>query len=99
MSSVNYSLNHKGVRLITTDEAFVKTNDGKFKLNSNYNFVGKIDADLPNLIITTSDKKKPGYKGDTVNLNRTAKKQLVNLFYDEYGKRNKRRVAYLVVKK
>ena len=73
MSSVNYSLKHKGVRLISADEAWVKGKNGKLKLNPLYHFVGKIDTKLPNVIISASDKKKPVFKGNTYDLNREAK--------------------------
>lgn len=99
MSSVNYSLNHKGVRLIDAKDAWVRTKTGKLRLNSKYKFVGKIDTDMPNVIVTASDKKRPTYKGDTKDLNRTAKKQIVNHFFDETGKRNKKTVAYFGIEK
>ena len=52
MSSVNYSLKHKGVKLIPSEKARVKGKNGKLKLNPNYHFVGKIDTKLPNLVIS-----------------------------------------------
>ena len=58
MSSVNYNLKNKGVRLISSDDAWIKGKNGKQRLNPKYNFVGKIDTKLPNMIITASDKKK-----------------------------------------
>ena len=94
MSSVNYSLKHKGVRLISSEDAWVKGKNGKRKLNSKYFFVGKIDTRMPNMIIKASDKGKPTYKGNTYDLNSTAKKQIVEHFYDKNGKRNKRFIAY-----
>lgn len=99
MSTVNYSLKHKGVRLISADEAWVKGRNGNRRLNPDYHFVGKIDTKLPNMIVTASDKKKPKYKGNTYDLNSTAKGQIVNHFYDEKGKRNKKTVAYFGIKK
>ena len=39
MSSVNYSLKHKGVRLISSEEACSKTNNGKYKLNTKEYFL------------------------------------------------------------
>lgn len=42
MSSINYSLNNKGVRLISSEEAWVKGKNGKVKLNPEFTFVGKI---------------------------------------------------------
>ena len=99
MSSVNYSLNHKGVRLISSEEAWIKGKNGKRRLNPKYNFVGKMDAKLPNLITTASDKNKPKFKGNTYDLNRVAKGQIVDHFYDEKGKRNRRSVAYFGILK
>ena len=99
MSSVNYSLKHKGVRLVSAEEAWVKGKNGKSKLNTHYAFVGKMDVSLPNMIISASDKKKPTYKGSTYDLNRTAKAQIVSHFFDDKGKRTKRRVAYFGVPK
>ena len=99
MSSVNYSLKHKGVRLISADDAWVKGKNGKRRLNPKYHFVGKIDTKLPNLIISASDKKKPSYKGNTYDLNSEAKKQIIDHFYDNTGKRNRRSVAYFGIEK
>ena len=99
MSSVNYSLNHKGVRLISADDAWIKGKNGKRRLNPDYQFVGKIDTKLPNMIISASDKKKPKFKGNTYDLNREAKKQIIEHFYDDTGKRNRRSVAYFGIKK
>lgn len=99
MSNVNYSLKHKGVRLIPADEAWIKGKNGKLKLNPNYIFVGKIDSSMSNMIVTASDKKKPTYKGNTYDLNTMAKKQIINHFYDDNGKRNRKTVAYFGIKK
>ena len=99
MSSVNYSLNHKGVRLISSDEAWVKGKNGKMRLNSKYKFLGKIEISMPNLILAPSEKKKPKFKGNTYDLNRVAKGQIVDHFYDEKGKRNRKTVAYFGIPK
>lgn len=99
MSSVNYNLGQKGVRLIPADEAWTKGKNGKYKLNPEYSFVGKIDMSMPNMVITVSDKNKPKYKADVNDLNRTAKKQIVDHFYDDNGKRNKKTVAYFAIEK
>ena len=40
MSSVNYNLKNKGVRLISSEDAWVKNKNGKVKLNPKYKFVG-----------------------------------------------------------
>lgn len=99
MSNVNYNLKNKGVRLISSDEAWIKGKTGKVKLNPDYHFVGKIETAFPNLIMSASDKKKPTYKGNTCDLNATVKRQIVSHFYDDKGKRNKKTVAYFGIKK
>ena len=99
MSSVNYSLKQKGVRLIPSEDAWVKGKNGKFRLNPQYSFVGKVDTDMPGMIVSAVDKRKPKYRGDVVELNRTAKKQMVDHFYDENGKRNRKTVAYFAIEK
>ncbi|MBO5223511.1 MAG: hypothetical protein J6C23_03260 [Clostridia bacterium] len=99
MSNVNYSLKNKGVRLIPAEKAWVKGKNGKLKLNPNYTFVGKIETSMSNMIVTASDKKKPKYKGSTYDLNSVAKGQIIDHFYNEKGKRNKRTVAYFGIEK
>lgn len=92
-------MNNKGVRLISSSEAWVVGKNGKLRLNPDYQFVGKVDIHMPNMIITATDKAKPKYKGNTNDLNAVAKNQVVDCFYDEKGKRNKKTVAYLGIKK
>ncbi len=99
MSNINYSLKHKGVRLISSEDAWVKGKDGKMRLNPKYNFIGKMVLTMPNMIVTASDKNKPKYKGNTYDLNSTAKRQIVDHFYDDKGKRNKKTVAYFGILK
>lgn len=99
MSSVNYDLNKKGVRLISSEDAWVKSKNGKYKLNPKIKFLGKIDSQMPNMIISPTDNKKPKYKGDIKDLNRTAKGQIIDYFYNDFGRRNKKRVAYFGIKK
>lgn len=99
MSSVNYSLKHKGVKLIPAEKAWVKGKNGNLKLNPKYHFVGKIDTKLPNLIISASEKGKPKYKGNTHDLCAPAKKQMVEHFFDDEGRRNRRSKAYFGIEK
>ena len=99
MSSVNYSLKHKGVKLIPAEKAWVKGKNGSLKLNPKYHFVGKIDTKLPNLIISASEKGKPKYKGNTHDLCAPAKKQMVEHFFDDEGRRNRRSKAYFGIEK
>lgn len=99
MSTVKYNLKYKGVRLIPASDAWVKGKNGKLKFNPKYQFIGKIDCLMPNIIVSATDKRKPKYKGNTYDLNRTAKSQIVEHFYDEKGKRNKKSVAYFGIEK
>ncbi|MCM1043268.1 MAG: hypothetical protein NC350_03550 [Corallococcus sp.] len=99
MSTVNYSLKSKGVRLIDARDAWVIGKNGQRRLSSKYSFVGKIDLHMSNMIISAADNKKPIYKGDVSELNRTAKKQIVDHFFAPNGKRNKRIVAYFGIEK
>lgn len=99
MSNVNYSLNNRGVRLISAQDAWVVGKNQKPKLNPKYTFVGKIDMNMPNMILSASDKKKPAYRGDVKDLNRTAKEQIVDHFYNVHGRRNNKSKAYFVIEK
>ena len=99
MLSVNYSLNRKGVRLISSSDAWIIGKNGKKRLDPKYQFVGKVDIHMPNMIVTASDKKKPSYRGDVNELPRPAKRQIVDHFFDENGKRNKKTVAYFGIEK
>lgn len=99
MSNVNYSLKNKGVRSIDAQDAWVKGKNGKQRLNPDFHFVGKMSTTMPNMIVSASDKKKPTYKGNTCDLNATAKRQIVSHFYDDKGKRNKKTVAYFGIPK
>ena len=96
MSNVNYDLKKRGVRMISSEEAWVKTKSGGVKLNPMYRFVGKVDMQMPNMIVTASDRKKFSYVDDVCKLPAASKRQLIRHFYDEEGKRTCRRVAYLV---
>jgi hypothetical protein len=99
MSSVNYSLNRKGVRLISSKDAWVIGKNGKTRLNPKYTFVGKMEFSLPNMIVTASSKHQPTYKGDVCELNQTAKSQIIKYFYGKDGKRNKKTVAFFGIEK
>lgn len=98
MSNINYSYKNKGVRVIDSKEAWVLKNK-KPCLNKKYIFIGKFSSDFPEFIISAKDNVKPVYKATTSDLNIPCKKQLVNSFFDKLGKRNKRSVAYLAIKK
>ena len=99
MSIVHYNLKNKGIRLISSDDAWVVGKNKKVRLNPKYRFVGKIDLTMPNMIVTASDKIKPKFVGDVGELNRTAKGEIINHFYDDNGRRNRKRVAYFGIKK
>lgn len=99
MSIVNYNLKNRGVRLIDAQEAWVTGRNGLYRLNPKYRIIGKIDTRMSNMIVTASDKTKPKFKGNTCDLNSKAKSQIVEHFYNENGKRNKKTVAYFGIEK
>ena len=99
MSIVNYSLKHKGLRLIDSRDAWIIGKNGQKRLNPKYHIVGKVEMTMPNMIVTASDKKKPKFEGNTYDLNKTAKGQIIDHFYEDKGKRNKKTVAYFGIKK
>ena len=74
MSTVNYSLKHKGVRLIGARQAWIVGKNGNKRLNPKYHFIGKVDVRMPNMIVTASDKAKPKYKGNTYGFKQKCKK-------------------------
>ena len=43
--------------MISSEEAWVKTKSGGVKLNPMYRFVGNVDIQFPNMILSASDKK------------------------------------------
>lgn len=85
MSNVNYDLKKRGVRMISSEEARVKTKSGGVKLNPKYKFVGNVDIQFPNMILSASDKKKFAYIDDVCKLPAASKRQLVRHFYDDEG--------------
>ena len=39
MSTVNYNLKNKGIRIISSEEAWIKSKNGKFKLNPKFSMI------------------------------------------------------------
>ena len=101
MSRTNLSISNKGIQVIDSSQAWLRTRNGKrqYKLNPNFNFVGKVVSSFPNMIVTASDNVQPSFKGDVSNLNRVTKNKLIKHFFDSTGKRNRKTIAYLVTKK
>ena len=99
MSTINYNLKSKGVRLIGSSEAWIISKTGKKRLNPKYKILGKMEMSMPNMIVSATDKKKPKYKVSTYDLNRIAKGQIIDHFFDDKGKRNKKSVAYFGIEK
>ena len=48
-------------------------------------FVGKLDLNMPNMVVSTVQGKKPKYKGDVNELNRTEKGQMRKLFCEPFN--------------
>ena len=65
----------KGIRLIDSSIA-----TGKYRMNSDYVIIGKVETTMPNLIVSASDKRKPVYKGDVCELPAAVKKQIENTY-------------------
>ncbi len=99
MSSVNYSVQTKGAQLVKASEAWKRTRTGKYRLNPMYQFVGRMETSMPNMVITATPTKQPSFKEDVSNLSKPLKNQVVKHFYDENGKRNRRRVVYFAIPK
>lgn len=99
MSTTSYNIKHKGIRLISSKTAWIKGKNGKYRLNPDYHIIGRMDIQVPTLLITASDKNKPTFKGSTHDLNNTAKGQIVEYFFNDKGKRNKKTVAYFGISK
>lgn len=88
-----------GVRVINSRQAYVyNPKTKKFDmLNPNYDFVGKIDTDMPNVILKANRPNcKTAYIEDSNVLSKRVKQDLVNHFYNKKGMRNNRTKAYLV---
>ena len=88
-----------GVKVIDSSQAYVynpKTNK-KDLLNPNYEFVGKIDMNMPNFILKANrPNRKTAYVEEVSCLPKRLKSDVVNHFYDKKGKRNNKTKAYLV---
>ncbi len=96
MSRIDYSIKAKGSKLLSADDVWT-FRGGKYLKNKKYIYYGKIDMSMPNMIISASPQdKKVRYIMDTSDLTATQKRQIIDYFYNERGKRNKRTVAYIV---
>lgn len=66
--------------MISSEEAWVKTKSGGVKLNPMYRFVGKVDIQMPNMIVTASDRKKFSYVDDVCKLPAASKRTINSAF-------------------
>ena len=86
-----------GVKVVSKDKAFVTNKKGNSYPNPNYDIVGKVDISLPNVILKANrDGFKTFFIEDTSELTKKTKSDLINFFYNKKGKRNNRKIAYLV---
>ena len=88
-----------GVKVIDSSRAYVYNPKTKKKdlLNPNFEFIGKIDTNMPNFILKANRPNcKTAYIEDANVLPKRVKVDLVNHFYNKKGKRNKKTKAYLV---
>lgn len=88
-----------GVKVVKSQDAFVyNPKTGKIDLpNPKYDFVGKIDMEMPNFILKMNKPNcKTAYVEDVSSLPKRLKQDLVDHFYDKNGKRNGKTKAYLI---
>lgn len=88
-----------GVKVIDSNDAYIYNNKTKRKdiPNPKYDFVGKVDANMPNFILKMNKTScKTGFIEEVSCLPKRVKSDLVNHFYDKNGNRNRRQKAYLV---
>ena len=88
-----------GVKVIDSYKAYIlDPKTGKKDLpNPNYEFVGKIDVLMPNIILKMNKPNcKTAYIEDANILPKRVKKELVAHFFDKKGRRNKKTKAFLV---
>lgn len=100
--SNNYDIKNKslsGVHLMSAEEVFVfnKKTNRKDKIRSDITLVGKIDTQIPNVILKANKKNSSTkFIDDVSSLPRRCKEDVVDFFFDENGERNNRRKVYLV---
>lgn len=88
-----------GVKVIGASSAYVyNPKTGKKDLpNPNLKFVGKVDIEMPNVILKMNKYGcKTDYVEDVNVLPKRVKKDIVNHFYDKNGNRNLKTKAYLI---
>jgi len=102
MSSTFTKNNKKlsGIKVVHSNDAWNWNPKTKRKdiLNPSLHFFGKVDTEnMSSMVLKANRKdKKATYVDDVSSLGIRTKKDLVNHFYDDKGKRNKNKVAYLV---
>lgn len=88
-----------GVKVLDTQDAFVYNPKTRKKdlPNPKYDFVGKVDMDMPNFILKVNKPNcKTAFVEDVSCLPKRLKRDLVDHFYDKDGKRNGKNKAYLI---
>ena len=84
------------VKVISSSQAYVNN-----KLNPNDEFIGKIDRDMPNMVIKVNrEGQKTKFVEDTCNLTKKTKGEIVDFFKNnKTSKGNSRKKAYIVREK
>ena len=82
------------MQVVSSDVAYV----GRGQFNPDYEIIGKIDRDMPNMLIKANQEgKKTKFIDDTCNLTKKTKGELVDFFKNEKTPRGKlRQKAYIV---
>lgn len=89
------------VELKTTEEVWTYDQKGKRVLSSEFDYVGKIDLSMPNVLLKANRKDcKTAFIDDFSSLTKKTKSEVVDFFMNNKGRKGgSRRVAYLVAKK
>ena len=86
-----------GVQVVASECVWLRKKDGKSYKNPNLDIIGKIDMQVPNVILkANSPGHKTGFIEDTSALTKKTKADLIDFFFNRDGSRNKKRVAYLI---
>lgn len=85
-----------GVKVVSASDVWENRN-GKYRLRTDVKILGKVETSMPNMILRANNKeRKTGFVDDVSELPKRTKRDLVNHFFDETGKRNRNTVAYLI---
>ena len=86
-----------GVKVVSKDKVFIKNHKGKLVRNKNYDVIGKVEIDMPNVILKANRSgNKTAFIEDTSSLTKKTKSDLIDFFFNKKGERNNKKTAFLV---